>query len=160
MKSVVSEVEKQATEMINSEANKDLKLYGTQMAMPFDKNIIADYGMIGNSPSVSNGVLRFDVNGTFFNTKKNSSASFEPTDFSKLDTDGKEVWAVLSGYSLYTLIGAGLNELFGATQVDHSYYGAIIQNSLLNLTISTEKGDDLTLADFVNEVNSNLSDEF
>lgn len=55
------------TKTINKELNDKLAVYGTQAAMPFDANIIADYGMVGDSPMIADNMLRIDVNGTFFN---------------------------------------------------------------------------------------------
>ena len=117
--------------MINKQVNSDLKLYGSQMAMSFDEDIIADYGMIGNSPSVSDKILHFDVNGTFFNVKNKTTVPFEPMEFPESLTKDKELWAVVSSYTLYTLLDSGLEMIFDADKKDQAAQFAVVVEEVL-----------------------------
>ena len=93
--------------------NDALAVYGTQMPLPFKKNIVIDYGMIGSSPAVAGGMLKVDVNGTFFNSQKIKASSNVPHDFSDFNTDGKELWLLVSYYTLLTFFSAFLGGIFG-----------------------------------------------
>ena len=93
--------------------NDALTVYGTQMPLPFRKNVVIDNGMIGSSPSVTtDGILKVDFNGTFFNSKNIKASSNEPHDFSSFNTDGKELWLLVSYYTLWTFLSAFLGGIF------------------------------------------------
>ena len=126
--------------------------------MPFDANIIADYGMVDESPKIADNFLHIDVNGTFFNTKSNKPSKLQPADFSKVKTAGKEVWAIVSWYTLETLAMSGFNKL--GTQFSESGYslGLIVERTYNRLLKS--KDETLTVADLITELNKQLKGEF
>lgn len=100
--SVIDEVKSTATKLIDTTVDDDLKLYGTEYTMPFDENIIVDYGMMNDSPLAANDLLTLEVNGTFFNTQ-NLSHGFSPVAFKDFDTEGKQLQLHLTDYVLNTL---------------------------------------------------------
>ena len=156
--SIIKDVQKSLTKTINTELNEKLAVYGTQAAMPFDANIIADYGMVDESPKIADNILHIDVNGTFFNAKSNKPSKLHPADFSKVKTAGKEVWAIVSWYTLETLAMSGFNKL--GTQFSESGYslGLIVERTYNRLLKS--KDETLTVADLITELNKQLKGEF
>ena len=126
--------------------------------MPFDANIVADYGMVGESPKIADNMLRIDMNGTFFNAKSIKPSKFHPADFAKVKTAGKEVWAIVSRYTLETLMMAGFKEL--GTQFSESNHslGLIVERTINRLLQSKE--ETLTVADLIAELNKQLKSEF
>lgn len=99
--SIVNQVEKTATDAIDKQLDDDLKLYGTQATLDgFDKDITVDYGMIGNSPSVKNGMLAIEANGTFFSK---TAGTYQPRDIPAFDEGGKNLQVHLADYVLNTL---------------------------------------------------------
>lgn len=124
----------------------------------FDKDIIADIGMIGSSPSVSDGIMHIDVNGTFFNDmKETQEPPFEPMDFSDLKTDDKELYTVISSYSIYSIINAGLSDLFDEDKKEQvETLTALVEEVLETFANSTDVRVDVTLQDVVDFVNKDL----
>jgi hypothetical protein len=166
-KDVVKGIKKQMTKIIDTTVDEDLSIYGTQASIPQDSNIIVDYGMFGDSPMASDGVLNIDVNGTFFNVKKSSPSRLTPVDFSKFENDGKELWMLVSGYSFYTLFTAFFHEImatdgmYAEESIDPTILAHIISfKDVIEDLIDDHRDMYPTLADFIETINQDLNDEF
>lgn len=77
--------------------------------MRFDRNVIFDYGMINQSPQVTNGMLVIESNGTFFDALSPHNG-YSRTDFNDFDQGSKQMQLHMNDYVFNTLLWAMLND--------------------------------------------------
>ena len=139
--------------------NRSLVNFGQRVSMPFNRDIIADYSLIGNSIDIVDGLLNLGVNGTFFNLfGEHSVAPMKPADLSHFNETDKEMWVLISTYSLYTMAAAGCLEMFTAYRengpnLSKTDFARIIYRTYQRLRDQTA---DHTLADFIGVINEEL----
>lgn len=69
VKKIIRKAEDSITSLINNDLNHELYIWGAETTLPNNIQVTADYAQIGESPIISEDLLRFDLNGTFFNDK-------------------------------------------------------------------------------------------
>lgn len=145
VKKIIRKAEDSITSLINNDLNHELFIWGTETALPNNIQVIADYSQIGDSPVISDNLLRFDLNGTFFNDESGEPVKGKPVSFTKVNTTGEEVWAIISTYTITTY-----NKAMKSSDVTT----AAVENALDELVDI----DDLTLKDLIEEVNKGLTE--
>ena len=66
--------------------NRSLVNFGQRVSMPFDRDIIADYSLIGDSINIVDTQLNLGVNGTFFKLfAEHSVAPMKPANMTRFD---------------------------------------------------------------------------
>jgi hypothetical protein len=109
--SIIPSVLDQATAtiktMIETTIDADLKLYGTQMEIPFLAGVTFDYAQQVQGPLVSDSFLNMDLNGTFFDAQNVQVPAIAPATFNSKDLKGKQLQGYFTDYVLNTMFESG-----------------------------------------------------
>lgn len=128
---VINQVKDQATTLIDTTLDEDLKIYGTQQEIPFLSGVTADYAQIGGPEFTTDSVFQMAVNGTFFDAQDVQTPAGTPASFPLRNANGKEAQISLTDYTINSALSAGF---LTQEDLDITY----LLSQYLNVTVTTD----------------------